>query len=223
MILLGEQVFDRSLLNGAQAKHFRNASYYLTIGQIVPVGDREESLFEIGSTRKTWSIKPKEMIWVVSSEEFRKGNEDVSCLATLRTTLTKNGLLALNTGIIDPNFSGPIGTAIINFSSKEVPIRVGDEFMRIIFIKHGVISDEFRAKPYDRSKKEYLFEVQELALSKFPTTFLDAQDISEEFYDRLADKWPRYLLKKASFVVTALVSMVVAGVIGALANQYLVD
>ena len=55
----------------------------------------------------------------------------VSGFATLRTTFTKLGILALNVGIIDPFFKGPISTALINFSDRPREIRVGDKFFRV--------------------------------------------------------------------------------------------
>jgi deoxycytidine triphosphate deaminase len=59
-------------------------------------------------------LEPREMVWVLSKEEFRMP-ANVTGLATLRTTFTKQGILALNVGIIDPLFEGPISTALITF------------------------------------------------------------------------------------------------------------
>ena len=70
------------------------------------------------------------MVWVLSKEEFNLPNT-VTGIATLRTTYTKQGILALNVGIIDPNFEGPISTVLINFSDRPRRIKVGESFFSV--------------------------------------------------------------------------------------------
>jgi deoxycytidine triphosphate deaminase len=50
-------------------------------------------------------LEPREMVWILSKEEFALP-KDVTGFATLRTTFTKQGILALNVGIIDPFLTG---------------------------------------------------------------------------------------------------------------------
>src|SRR5712691_5628323 len=99
-------------------------------------------------------LEPREMVWVLSKEEFDMP-ADVTGFATLRTTFTKQGILALNVGIIDPLFRGPISTALINFSDRPRAIRIGDKFFRIAFFPHSDVS-AYHPKDENVESAEYV-------------------------------------------------------------------
>jgi hypothetical protein len=73
----------------------------------------------------------------VSREEFRLPR-DVTAVAALRTTWAHKGIFALNVGVVDPGWEGPVATALVNFSTKDFRVRIGDPFMRLMFFEHGI-------------------------------------------------------------------------------------
>ena len=62
-----------------------------------------------------FTIKPGHMVQVVSSEEL-KLSDQVTGHVTYKTTLTRQGIWALTVGIVDPGWTGPVSTTLLNFS-----------------------------------------------------------------------------------------------------------
>ena len=139
-MIVGKQILDRGLVAGGGEKNLKNSTYDLTVGEIVPIGNAAISRRQKHPT-VSYFLDPREMVWVLSKEEFNIP-ATVTGLATLRTTFTKQGILALNVGIIDPFFQGPISTALINFSDRPRRISVGDKFFRIAFFEHDDVTKE---------------------------------------------------------------------------------
>lgn len=123
-LVVGNSILERGLVEDADAGNLKNASYDLTIGEIIPIGEQAHSSRQFGKKLETYFLAPREMVLVLSEESFNLPG-DVTGHATLRTTFTKKGLLALNVGIIDPFFRGPISTALLKFSDRADPIRWG--------------------------------------------------------------------------------------------------
>ena len=61
-------------------------------------------------------MPPQGIVQVVSSERV-KVPSTITGLATVKTSLCNEGLLALNIGIIDPGYEGAISSFLLNFSS----------------------------------------------------------------------------------------------------------
>jgi deoxycytidine triphosphate deaminase len=107
-LVLGEDILGIPLLDGADSNNLKHTTYDLTIGDIFPVGKqgyKERKNGEVGR----YAIAPREAVWILSKEEFRLPST-VTGVATLRTSFTKQGLVAFNVGIIDPHYNGPVST-----------------------------------------------------------------------------------------------------------------
>ncbi len=120
------------------------------------------------------------MVWVLSKEEFAMPN-NVTGLATLRTTFTKQEILALNVGIIDPFFQGPISTALINFSDRPRRIEVGDRFFRVAFFEHVDVT-AFHAHDESLERSTYIKELETVSFSDFAPSFLNIPTFDDEYY-----------------------------------------
>ena len=181
-IIIGIDILNRGLLRNADKRNLKNSTYDLTIGEIVPVG-RQNVLSRSRSNGglDMYFIEPREMVFILSKEEFELP-ATVTGLASLRTTFTKEGLLALNVGFIDPFFKGPISTALLNFSDRPVEIRAGDKFFRVMFFEHADVS-EFRPDIDESINKErYIRDLEKKAYSEFPQTYLNAPRLDDKFY-----------------------------------------
>lgn len=179
-LIVGDEILRRGLLRKASRGNLKNSTYDLTVGEIVAVGPEHVKAREQSAPQRHF-LGPGEMIFVLSSEEFHLP-ANVTGVATLRTSLTKEGLLALNVGIIDPFFQGPISTVLLNFSNKTFPLYVGDKFFRVIFIEHEDVQ-EFRPKSDESTDRfGYIKDLEEKAHSSFSTSYLNVPRLDNKFY-----------------------------------------
>lgn len=179
-MIVGQKILDQGLVVNGSRECLKNSTYDLTIGEIFPMGKVAAKKRAKGARSRVHYLEPREMIWVLSHEEFGMPLT-VTGLATLRTSLTNQGLLALNVGIIDPGFAGPISTALINFSDRPRRIAVGDKFFRIVFVEHDDVKD-FNKSPENTERVKYGNEIESFAYSDFSRNFLNVPDFDDDFY-----------------------------------------
>ena len=144
----------------------RSTTYDATIGDIVYRGKICKG--------DTFELEKRGVVWVVSREEFAFDNSKTG-MATLKTTLTHQGLLALNVGIIDPGWKGPLATALVNFSGQPISISIGQPFFRVVVFNHNPTILVSVEKPRDT----YLLEIQNQS-RLFAETFLDTHSLVDE-------------------------------------------
>jgi deoxycytidine triphosphate deaminase len=179
-MIVGRQILDQGLVTGGSVANLKNSTFDLTIGEIIPIGKRAIQARRRGPAISSYYLEPQKMVWVLSSEEFNMP-ADVTGLATLRTTFTKKGILALNVGIIDPFFKGPISTALINFSDRPRELRVGDKFFRIAFFSHADVS-EFHTTDENTDRANYVRELENASYADFSPSFLNIPSFDDEYY-----------------------------------------
>jgi dUTPase len=156
------------------------SSFDLTIGSIYDhTGKKVEGPF---------TIKPNQMVQVVSSEVFRL-DAGVTGHVTYKTAMTQKGIWALTVGIVDPGWDGPSATTLLNFSRVDHAIAEGDAFLRVSFFEHDPVPTERlrRAPP----RKDYLRGIQDLAATHFPLTFLDTNSIADAAGKNAVDRIER--------------------------------
>jgi deoxycytidine triphosphate deaminase len=182
-IVVGQDILDIELLTDADSDNLKNSTYDLTIGEIVPVGRNAiQALEKSNKPLSYYRLKPREMVWVLSKETFKLPGT-VTGLATLRTTHTKLGLLALNVGILDPYFEGPISTILLNFSDKTRRIAVGEKFFRLLFFEHADTA-QWKSE-YKITRTEYSAQLKEWSTYDFPSNFMDLKDHTAEWQANL--------------------------------------
>jgi len=94
-MIVGDEILNRELVEQADRKNLKNSTYDLTIGEIVPVGKSAiKERHRSGKKPNTYHIEPRELVWVLSNEQFKLPNT-VTGLATLRTTFTKGSVSKL--------------------------------------------------------------------------------------------------------------------------------
>lgn len=196
MLIVGEDILKQNLLSGADRSHIKNSSYYLTIGAIIPVGEEARN-FDFDKPPKMLVIKPRQVAWVVSKELFSIKSHAITALVTLRSTFTKKGLLALDVGMVDADFEGPIGSIVINFSKNDVPLTTGEEFFRVAFMRHPEVAAEFRSKRDQLTFTQYIQQRHNEIVVGFPATFLNTEALAEEMTDEISMKVKDDILDKA--------------------------
>ena len=124
MILGKKRIKELRLISkGVEAK-YGEASYDITVGTIVsPDGE---------TSRAEFPLPTQGIVKVISQEEF-KLPANVMAYVHVKTALCNEGVLALNIGIVDPRWSGPLQSALLNFGKVTHRIHKGDVFGRITF------------------------------------------------------------------------------------------
>ncbi len=147
----------------------QGSSFDLSIGKIYDKTGAE--------VKGPFTLKPGHMVQVVSAEVFALSNK-ITGHVTYKTGLTRMGIWALTVGIVDPGWDGPIATTLLNFSKVEHTIHVGDKFLRVSLFEHDPVplTTIRHSPPLD----DYLKDVQCLAASRFPSTFLNSDQIAED-------------------------------------------
>jgi dUTPase len=196
MLVVGEEILRQNLLRDADKSHIKNSSYYLTIGAIIPVGEDAKN-FDFNKPPEMLVIKPRQVAWVVSKEVFNIKSHEITALVTLRSTFTKQGLLALDVGMVDADFEGPIGSIVINFSKNDVRLATGDEFFRVVFMKHGEVPPEFRPQRAQFTAPQYIKEQHREIIRSFPASFLNTEALSDEMTAEISEKVKADILDQA--------------------------
>lgn len=96
---------------------------------------------------------------------------------------TKQGILALNVGIIDPFFPGPISTALINFSDRARRIDLGDKFFRIAFLDHADVT-AYHNPDENTERASYVRQLQEASYADFSPSFLNIPSFDDDYYTK---------------------------------------
>tara|TARA_B100000408_G_scaffold92366_1_gene70988 strand:- start:956 stop:1429 length:474 start_codon:yes stop_codon:yes gene_type:complete len=84
-------------------------------------------------------------------------------------------MLALNIGIIDPGYQGPMSSFLVNFSKNNFLIEAGDVFLRCQFFNLSQVEDSSLGDPI--SYRTYLQEKKQKVAGRFGDTFLNVEDI----------------------------------------------
>lgn len=125
MLLSGKEIKDAGLLKRAKDGNYTSASYYLTVGKIVSMD---------GKIHDEYKIPPRGMVVLISEEIFNLPDNIIG-YTTVKNSLSCDGLLAINVGLVDPEWRQPISSTLINFGSQNKLVIKGDKFLRMTFQK----------------------------------------------------------------------------------------
>lgn len=152
---------------------FNDVSVNLRAGNIITIGQEDVTSFKI----------PKRGMVVVVSEEVFDMPDDVVGYTTVKNALSRRGIMAVNIGLVDNGFKGPISSILINFGRNDFPIEKGQTFLRMTF--HKFDRPENPAKPDSKltdysDRSFYLKTLNENIRGYLHPTFLALNDIKEE-------------------------------------------
>lgn len=133
-------------------------------------------------------IEPQQTVYVLSEERLCIPQGCVAYVF-LKNRLSQKGLLALNTGIIDPGFNGPISTMLLNLSSETIELPIGEPFFRVVF--HDIEAPDSKGRQ-TRNEKSYSYEdyrsyrIKEML--QLPKDFQNTDRIKETIDSELSDR-----------------------------------
>lgn len=198
---------EKIMVDSLPAEIITNSSYDLTIRDIISSTDGNN---ESVSYQQDFLLKPQQSIYLVSEEYIRVPKGHVAYVF-LKNRFSKKGLLALNTGIIDENYYGPISTLVLNLSREEQPIDAThpekNKFFRIVFHK---IEDELWSYdaefPKEELKEDYGQYTNDRVseLKKLPDTFLNNEQLKAEVSNEIEGKISKISIERLMFNVALL-------------------
>lgn len=174
MVLTSKQYTSKAIVIGGVQGGVRPTTYDATVGSIIRCG--------VEIQKSTYTLPPRHIIWLVSAETFDMGDTTTG-LATLKTGWTHQGVLALNVGVVDPGWKGPLAAAVVNFSNTDFVIEKGSPFLRLLFHEHAQIPAA-ELRPKSVTMPDYVKGV--IGQSRaFASTFLDMDDLSKTVADKV--------------------------------------
>jgi dUTPase len=182
-LLSGEEIKSSGLVEESDDKFYRASTYDLSVGDIILAGGKM-------CEASTYDLKPGGMVRVVSKESLALP-DSITGHVLLKNDLCTNCVLAINIGIVDPGFHGPISSTLINFGRADFPVKKGKEFLRVSFL-HSPQSSMASEQRYDR--ETYLKRAKQEVLAYSGSTFLNMDATIEEAKKRAFDSFKKFLL-----------------------------
>ncbi|MHA4941893.1 hypothetical protein ACX26Y_11000 [Escherichia coli] len=191
--------------NRITTDHSNKSSVDLSIREIL-FKDEKNQVRSLGRTL----LKPQDSAFVIS-EEILHVPEGFIAYVFLKNRLSQKGFLALNTGIIDSGYNGPISTLLINFSAVEEYLPITDSeqdksFFRVVFheIENNPNYQPIPPAPgsYDVADKYNTYRTYRVSdITKFPKTFLEPVILKEQISKELTEKLSSISIAKIGMVI----------------------
>ncbi|MEQ0337514.1 hypothetical protein ABLW80_13650 [Klebsiella sp. GB_Kp050] len=191
--------------NKITTDHSNKSSVDLSIREIL-FKDEKNQVRSLGRTL----LKPQDSAFVIS-EEILHVPEGFIAYVFLKNRLSQKGFLALNTGIIDSGYNGPISTLLINFSAVEeyLPITDSDQdksFFRVVFHEIEKNPNYQPTTPipgsYNVTDKYNAYRAYRVTdITKFPKTFLEPIVLKEQISKELTEKLSSISIVKIGIVI----------------------
>jgi len=171
MLMSRDEIKAAGLIQNSVPQRYQAASYNIGVGRIILPGGKEAEAYQ---------IPPLGMVKAVSVERV-KLPKDILSYATVKTGLSSEGILAINIGLVDPEYEGLISSILINFSKNDYHLERGDEFLRLTFHKYTAPADPLPTPSHKTTDENYITGTKKSFVEKFSATFLNIEENTREF------------------------------------------
>jgi len=183
MVLSGQAIVTGGLISTVKTLRVRDASCDLTVGAIVdPQGK------EVGE----YVVPPQGIVRIVSEETLKIDAEHLAYVH-VKTSLCNRGILALNIGIVDPGFDGPLGSTLINFGKTPYMLHEGEVFGRLTV--HKIIRPNVTPATNLVSRSDAKRLAQSYVLDYLSDSFLNLAKTTEETAKKVFDEYKTVIIK----------------------------
>jgi dUTPase len=207
-LLSGEEIKNEGLVVNPSDAMFRASTYDLSIGAIVPGGKRPLALEANGEYR----LAPGGTVRVVARESLNLP-DGITGHALPRNTLCTRGVLAINIGVVDPGFRGPISSTLINFGAADFIVKPGESFLRVSFHRCPKSPKSALAKKWDRD--DYVEEARLQVAAYSAATFLNLEETVKQAGAAAFGKFKEALVLWVTIAAVALAVVTVLVPLGA--------
>ena len=142
---------ERGLIEPYNESCLQACSYDLRIGTIF----REGQVINEKHSRADEQvvIEPGEVVSVLTQEILKLPN-DITGTAFAINSQSREGLMVLNPGHVDPGFSGQLSVKAINLRKVALPISRGDKIFTVIFEKLPKMTEGYKGSMPERMQRE---------------------------------------------------------------------
>jgi deoxycytidine triphosphate deaminase len=191
-MLTGSQIRDLRLIADGHDDCYRGASYDLRLQSV---------LTNEGKIEEHYSLPAQGIIEVVSIEHI-KLPRNISGFAMVKTSLCNEGVLALNIGIIDPGWEGPLSSFLVNFGKNERLLAKGDVFLRLTFQKLEQEAEKVPKAFID--DQSYLADRRRRVQGRFGNTFLNVSEVLQKLAKETFDTYRTQIFTYVSIAALGL-------------------
>jgi len=134
-----------------------------------------------GSTRRVWSISPTETLIIMTCERVRIPWDIVGQYGQL-FRLAQQGLILINTSIVEPGYDGPLSCVVVNLSKSDITIEPDSEIAKLTFelLSAPPANQRPQVIPSDR-----YVSILAAAAVKLPKSFMGIEQVSQEVSDKV--------------------------------------
>ena len=204
MPIVAEQMAAKGLIENGIQSGFRAASYDLRVGAILeaPKEDKRSSGSAAEDIRVStgFSLRPQGMVRVISRERVKLPDNIVGYTLT-KNGLSNQGILAINIGIIDPGYEGPISSTLINFGKRTYQITPETSFLRLTFHE---INETSQVRPVSHTHSTYLEKTKLDVLGSSGPKFLNLSEVAQEAGQEAFGKFKNWLFLGLPIAALAL-------------------
>ena len=192
-MLTGESIRAAGLVLDGLDAGYRGSSYDVHI---------EDIIADDGALRDSFKMPPQGIVQVISRERVRVPT-GMTGLANVKTGLCNEGLLALNSGVIDPGYEGRISSFLLNFSNKPRLLTRGEAFLRLQFM---IMAEDTATPPQPHDDDAYIAERRRQSAT-LSATFLNLEAVVEATTTDLFARWRTQILTIAGSVALILTAL----------------
>jgi deoxycytidine triphosphate deaminase len=204
-LLSGEEIKSNGLVTNSDDKLFRASTYDLSVGDIIPAGADAHA-------ESRYLLPPGGMVRVVSRESL-KLPETITGHVLLKNELCTRGVLAINIGVVDPGFEGPISSTLINFGRETCVVEKSTPFLRVSFHRCPESPKAKASAKYDRDT--YLKRVKQEVLAYSSPTFLNMEAMTTKAAEKAFISFKEGLVVWATLVAVLLALLAIFAPLGA--------
>lgn len=210
-LLSGEEIKSLALVEDCVDENlYRASTYDLSVGDIIPAKSAPGS--------SEYNLPPGGTVRVVS-KELLKLPKNITGHALLKNELCRKGVLALNIGVIDPGFEGPISSTLINFGRGDFVVKQGASFLRISFHRCPASPKADKSAKYDRG--QYVSRVKDEAAAYMAPSFLNMEATAKEAAETAFVSFKNGLVIWATLAAVLLAALAIFAPLGAsLVDKY---
>jgi len=210
-LLSGEEIQLAGVIHNAQDRLLRASTYDLSVGDIIPADGQVWD-------GPRYSLPPGGMVRVVSKEVLAMP-ETLTGHVLLKNELCTRGVLAINIGVVDPGFEGPLSSTLINFGRQSCVIEKGTPYLRVSFHRCAP-SPRMKRVKYDRDS--YIKRVQQEVQAYSGETFLNIDNLTARAAERAFISFREGLVVWATLVAVIVAVLAIFAPLGAsLVDKYL--
>jgi 2-polyprenyl-3-methyl-5-hydroxy-6-metoxy-1,4-benzoquinol methylase/dUTPase len=178
MILSNTEISDEitrcDLIENHTSSSIKNCSYKIKIGEIVE--PETGNVINSSTSQPVYIIKPSEVV-IIQSKEKLNLPENITASYSALYSISKDGILLINSSMIESGYSGKLSGFLMNFSAQPVIISIGQEIAKLNFIRVNQIPNP--ATPQIINDNDYLIGLKKDAI-KYHKSFLNIKGISEK-------------------------------------------